>query len=86
MVPVAASLDILQGQQQCALGIILPTLIVLKKQLIALQVTSVEPLVPLPTSLLVQKALKTFSEKTILAVKKTKIEEQHALRFKFKFI
>ena len=61
---------ILQGQQQCALGFILPTSVVLKKQLIALQVTSVEPL---PTNLLVQNALKTilvstFSGKTILAV------------------
>ena len=69
MVPVATSSDILQGEQQCALGFILPTSIVLKKQLIALQVTSVEPL---PTSLLLWNALKTilvntFNGKTILA-------------------
>jgi len=44
MVLVACSSDILQGEQQSALAFVLPTLTVLKKQLNALQVTSVEPL------------------------------------------
>jgi len=39
----------MQGEQQCALGFVLPTLMALKKQLIALQVTSVKQL---PTSIL----------------------------------
>ena len=33
MAPMAASLDILQGEQQCTLGYVLPTLTVLKKKL-----------------------------------------------------
>lgn len=44
MAPVATSLDILQGEQKCALGFVLPTLAILKKRLVALQVTSAEPL------------------------------------------
>jgi len=50
---------VLHGQQQCALGFILPTLIVLKKQLIALQVTSVEPL---STSLSLECTEKHFTQ------------------------
>ena len=44
MAPVATSLDILEGEQQCALGFVLPMLAILKKRLVALQVTSAEPL------------------------------------------
>ena len=33
MAPVAAALDILQGEQQCALGYVLPTISTLKKKL-----------------------------------------------------
>ena len=44
MAPVAASLDILQGEQNCSLGYVLPTLTVLKGKLQKVTVKHTRPL------------------------------------------
>ena len=44
MAPLAASLDILQGDQNCALGFVLPTLTVLKNKLLNMEIRVTKPL------------------------------------------
>jgi hypothetical protein len=44
MAPLAASLDILQGDQNCALGFVLPTLTVLKTKLLNMDLRVTKPL------------------------------------------
>lgn len=44
MAPLAASLDILQGDQNCALGFVLPTLTVLKNKLLNMELRVTKPL------------------------------------------
>lgn len=44
MAPVATSLDLLQGEQQCSLGYVLPTLAVLKSKLQKVEVKHTKPL------------------------------------------
>jgi hypothetical protein len=44
MAPLAASLDILQGDQNCALGFVLPTVTVLKNKLLIMDLRSTKPI------------------------------------------